>query len=66
MKDFVGEPLKIGDAVATTNSGYSDLKLMYVYGFTKQKIKLSAHKELKPDDYWNCTKFPSQVSKVIQ
>lgn len=66
MKDFVGEPLAIGDAVATMIRGYSDLRLMYVYGFTKHKIKLSQNKILDENDYWNCTKFPQQVAKLRQ
>lgn len=66
MKDFIGEPLTIGDAVATTMSGYSELKLMYVYGFTKQKVKLSRTKTLDPDNYYNITKFPEQIVRVIQ
>lgn len=66
MKDFNGEPLYVGDAIATTMSGYSDLQLMYVYGFTKQKVKLSRHKTLEPDNYCNITKFSNQVAKIVQ
>lgn len=57
MKDFNGIELGVGDEVATTYHGYSDIMKFKVVGFTPQKIKLENGKR-------SVMKFPEQVSYI--
>lgn len=62
MKDFIGNELKIGDAVATNRDGYTwSLEKVYVVGFTPQKIRLSYKKDEEKGVF---LKYPRQVVKI--
>ena len=39
-KDFLGNPLVVGDVIAASSTGYLRLKLYEVIGFTPRKIKV--------------------------
>jgi hypothetical protein len=62
VKDFLGNELIIGDAVATNIGGYTySLEIMYVIGFTEQKIKVSKSIDVGKPVY---LKFPRQIVKI--
>lgn len=61
-KDVAGFPLEIGDIIAVTVPGYSDLAIRKVFGFTAKKVKLSSKHDPLVDSTEH--RFPYQVCFV--
>lgn len=49
MKDIIGQELVIGDTVAFTHSGTTQMFLAKVSGFTAQMVKVTSHKHYKDE-----------------
>lgn len=50
MKDFIGNELQLGDAVAVTRKPYHAMEVKYVIGFTPKAVKVSKTKGRNPED----------------
>lgn len=50
MKDFIGNELQIGDAVAVSRKPYHKLRKRYVIGFTDKSIRVSKTKNGLPEE----------------
>ena len=61
MKDFLGNPLFVGDIIAATQYGYTNMYKYYVVGFGKAKILLSSDKDSVKSEL---SKYPDQVVKI--
>lgn len=63
MKDVAGKNLEIGQSVATTLKGYTDMLIIgKIVGFTEQKVKLEF-----TNNRWAAgvvLKFPEQLAIV--
>ena len=59
-KDFLGNPLAVGDKVVATVSTYESLQIAYVHSFTPKMIRLSRQK----DGEVTSRKAPCQIAKV--
>lgn len=60
--DVTGFPLEIGDLIAVTIPGYSDLCIKKVFGFTPKKIKLGSNQSPSVDIGQH--RFPGQVCLI--
>jgi hypothetical protein len=59
MQDVAGKQLSVGQRVATTVSGYEELQVGTVYGFSPKKVKIM----LQEDDE-EILRLPYQVAII--
>lgn len=63
MKDFLGQPLAVGDRVAFIENGYRNLKKGVVTAFTPQKVRIEYPNRFRHSASYKTLRFPSEVIK---
>ena len=62
-KDFLQQPIKLGDKVVYSTGQYSDISSGYVIGFTPKKIRIGKNPQ---DERHYTTKYDYTVCVIIK